>query len=206
MDALVCNQALSGSDGGLGELTATELDQHWTVDARAPILLAQAFAGHHDEDRAASIVFLTSGQGLGPMPGEIAYAAAKAAIAGVTTTLADQLADLGIRVNTVNPGPVDTGYLTNDVWRTIKPMFPLGRFGTPDDPAWLITWLTTDEAAWITGQIINTEGGFARWRPHSEYQLATVALHPARNVQPASKASLNESLRPASAHNYIVYT
>src|SRR5699024_12539142 len=63
----------------------------------------------HASDARGSIVFLTSGQGLGPMPGEVAYATAKAALAGITVTIADQLADDGIRVNTVNPGPVDTG-------------------------------------------------------------------------------------------------
>lgn len=112
-----------------------------------------------------SVVFLTSGQHLGPMPGEVAYAAAKAAIAGVTRTIADQLADRGIRVNTVNPGPIDTGYLTSEMWEAVAPMFPRGRFGRPDDAARLIAWLVTDEAAWITGQTINAEGGFGRWRP-----------------------------------------
>lgn len=164
VDAVVCNQALSGSDGALGELTASELDKHWAVNARASILLAQAFAQHHSPGTPGSIVFLTSGQGLGPMPGEVAYAAAKAALAGITMTIADQLADDGIRVNTVNPGPVDTGYLTEEMWQAVAPMFPLGRFGVPDDPARLISWLITDEAAWITGQVMNTEGGFGRWR------------------------------------------
>lgn len=158
-------QALSGSDGAIGELSAADLDRHWAIDARASILLAQAFAAQHDDNHPASVVFLTSGQGLGPMPGEVAYAAAKAAIAGVTTTIADQLADRGIRVNTVNPGPVDTGYLTDEAWQTLAPMFPFGRFGHPDDPARLIAWLTTAEASWITGQVINSEGGFGRWRP-----------------------------------------
>lgn len=165
VDALICNHALTGDDGPLGEVTAEQLDVHWAVDARSSILLAQAFARQHDGRPGGSIVFLTSGQELGPLPGEVAYAAAKAAIAGLTTTIADELADLAIRVNTVNPGPVDTGYLTDDMWRIVAPMFPFGRYGRPDDPARLIVWLTTDEAAWITGQTINTEGGFGRWRP-----------------------------------------
>lgn len=165
VDGLICNQALSGSDGALGELSAAELDAHWAVNARASILLAQAYAAHHRDGDDGSIVFLTSGQGLGPMPGEIAYAAAKAALAGITTTIADQLADRGIRVNTVNPGPVDTGYLTDDMWHAVAAMFPMGRFGQPEDAARLLTWLVTDEAAWITGQVINSEGGFGRWRP-----------------------------------------
>lgn len=164
VDILVCNHALSGEDGPLGSL-GTELDRHWAVDARSAILLAQAFANQHDGRTGGAIVFLTSGQHLGPLPGEVAYAAAKAALAGLTTTLADQLADHGIRVNTINPGPVDTGYVTEEMWRDVAPMFPFGRFGQPDDPARLISWLVTDEARWITGQIIDTEGGFGRWRP-----------------------------------------
>ncbi|RSN68789.1 SDR family oxidoreductase [Actinomadura sp. WAC 06369] len=166
VDVLVCNHALSGRDGALGEVSAADLDRHWAVDARSCILLAQAFAGRHDGRPGGSIVFMTSGQGLGPMPGEVAYAAAKAALAGVTVTLADQLADEGIRLNTVNPGPVDTGYVTEDMRRAVAPMFPFGRYGEPDDPARLIGWLVTDEARWITGQVISTEGGFGRWRPH----------------------------------------
>lgn len=168
VDALICNHALSGSDGPLGELTETELDRHWAVNARSTILLAQAFIAQHQSGTQGSIVFMTSGQGLGPMPGEVAYAAAKAALAGVTTTLADQLAGDRIRVNTVNPGPVDTGYLTGEAWSTVRPMFPFGRYGEPDDAARLLTWLVTDEASWITGQIINSEGGFARWRPRGD--------------------------------------
>lgn len=164
LDGLVCNQALSGSDGALGDLTADDLDRQWRVSARASLLLAQAFLRHHCAGDSAAIVFLTSGQSQGPMPGEVAYAAAKAALAGVTLTLADQLADRGIRVNTVNPGPVDTGYLTPEAWETMSSKFPSGRFGEPDDPARLLAWLLTDEARWITGQVIHSEGGFARWR------------------------------------------
>ena len=110
---------------------------------------------------------MTSGQDLGPMTGEVAYAASKAALASITKTLADQLADRRITLNTVNPGPVDTGYAAfadqPDVHEIVRRHFPQGRWGTPDDPARLIAWLVTDEAAWITGQVINSEGGFRRW-------------------------------------------
>ena len=85
------------------------LDSHWAVNTRASILLAQAFAAQHDDSRPGGrIVFMTSGQDLGPMTGEVAYAASKAALASITKTLADQLADRRITLNTVNPGPVDT--------------------------------------------------------------------------------------------------
>ena len=91
-------------------------------------------------------------------------AAAKAAIAGLTPTISEELIDAGITVNTVNPGPVDTGYVTEADREATAVMFPQGRWGEPDDAARLITWLLTDEARWITGQVINSEGGFARWR------------------------------------------
>ncbi len=164
VDVLVCNHALSGSDGPLGQLTAAMLDEHWAVNTRSSLLLAQAFAAQHDGRPGGRVIFMTSGQGLGPLPGEVAYAASKAALAGVTLTLADQLADAGITVNTVNPGPVDTGYMTPELLRYLAPMAPFGRFGEPDDPARLIAWLVSDDGAWMTGQVLNSEGGFARWR------------------------------------------
>ena len=168
LDILVCNHARSGGDGPLGTLTAEMLDAHWAVNTRASILLAQAFAAQHEDSRPGGrIVFMTSGQDLGPMTGEVAYAASKGALASITRTLADQIAERGITVNTVNPGPVDTGYAAfadkPEAHEIVRRHFPSGRWGTPDDPARLIAWLITDEAAWITGQVINTEGGFRRW-------------------------------------------
>lgn len=163
LDILVCNHALSGDDGPLEALDAAMLDKHWAVNTRSAILLAQAFAAQHDGRPGGRIVFMTSGQDLGPMRDEVAYAAAKGALASVTRTLADHLADRTITVNTVNPGPVDTGYATPELHEAVRRRFPQGRWGTPDDPARLVAWLVTDEAAWITGQVIHSEGGFRRW-------------------------------------------
>lgn len=168
VDVLVCNHASSERDGALGELDAEVLDRHWMINTRSSVLLTQAFAEGHDGRDGGRVVLLTSGQQQGPMPGEIAYAAAKGALAEITTTLADQLADAGITLNTVNPGPVQTGYLSERDLRSVAPMLPFGRCGEPDDPARLIAWLATDEASWITGQVINTEGGFARWRSRAD--------------------------------------
>ncbi|MGH3537560.1 MAG: SDR family oxidoreductase, partial [Pseudonocardiaceae bacterium] len=105
----------------------------------------------------------TSGQDLGPMRGEVAYAASKGALASIARTLADHLADQSITLNTINPGPVDTGYAPLEVRDALRHRFPQARWGVPDDPARLIAWLATDDAAWVTGQTINTEGGFRRW-------------------------------------------
>jgi len=162
LDILVCNHARSGGDGPLATLDAAMLDAHWAVNTRSAILAAQAFAAQHDGRPGGRIIFMTSGQDLSPMTGEIAYAASKGALASITRTLADSLAGRAITLNTVQPGPVDTGYAAPEEHEAVRGRFPQGRWGTPDDPARLIAWLATDEAAWITGQIINAEGGFRR--------------------------------------------
>ncbi|MGX5181727.1 SDR family oxidoreductase [Streptomyces avermitilis] len=167
VDILVANHALSGSDGSLDTIDAAMLDAHWAVDTRSVLLLVQAYtrrrAGLPPGTPGGRVVMMTSGQDLaGGMPGEIAYALQKGALASITRSLATALAEHAITVNTVNPGPVDTGYLTGDAHAAVASMFPAGRWGMPDDPARLISWLATDEAAWITGQVIDSEGGFRR--------------------------------------------
>lgn len=160
VDALVANHARNGGDASLAEVTLEMLDGHWAVDARAPLLLAQAFAAQHDGRPGGRVVFMTSGQFKGPMPGEIAYISAKAVLAQVVPTLAAELGPRGITVNAVNPGPVQTGYITPEAMEELVPRFALGRCGEPDDAARLIAWLTTGEARWITGQLISSDGGF----------------------------------------------
>jgi len=163
LDILVCNHARSGGDGPLASQTAAMLDTHWAVNTRSTILLAQAFAARHDGRPGGRIVFMTSGQDLGVMTDEVAYAASKGALASITRNLADQVADQLITLNTVNPGPVDTGYAGRKAHEAVRRHFPQQHWGAPDDPPLLIAWLVTDEAAWITGQVISSEGGFRRW-------------------------------------------
>lgn len=158
VDILVANHALSRL-GALEELTAGEIDAHLHVNVRATLLLVKEFAAQHDGRPGGRVVLLTSGQHLGPMAREVAYAASKGALQQITATVADTLIDRGITVNAVNPGPTDTGWATD-----IGPSsFPLGRWGTPDDAARLIAWLCSADAGWITGQVIDSEGGFRRW-------------------------------------------
>ncbi|WP_282700086.1 SDR family oxidoreductase [Streptomyces sp. CC219B] len=163
LDILIANHALSGSDGTLDEIDAAMLDAHWAVDTRSVLLLVQAFARLPHRPRGGRVVMMTSGQDIaGGMPGEIAYALQKGALASITRSLAAALAERAITVNTVNPGPVDTDYLTGEAYDAVASMFPAGRWGMPDDPARLVAWLATGEAGWITGEVINSEGGFRR--------------------------------------------
>jgi 3-oxoacyl-[acyl-carrier protein] reductase len=159
LDVLVVNHARSGH-GRLDELTAEDLDGFLHENVRASLLLVQAFAAQHDDSREGGrVILLTSGQHLAPMSREVAYAVSKGALQQATLTLADELADRGITVNAVNPGPTETGWIGDaDPGRAM----PFGRWGEPDDAARLIAWLCSDGARWITGQTINSEGGFRR--------------------------------------------
>jgi 3-oxoacyl-[acyl-carrier protein] reductase len=150
-------------NGDLRSVTAHEIDLHFAINTRATILLAQALSLRHDDSRPGGrFILFTSGQHLGPMAGEIAYVASKGANHQITASLAEAVADQGITANCVNPGPVDTGYATGETHARVAAMFPGGRWGTPADTARLVAWLVSDEAAWITGQVINSEGGFRR--------------------------------------------
>ncbi len=159
IDILVVNHARSGQ-GAITDLTAEELDAMLHVNVRAALLLVREFAAQHDGRPGGRIVLLTSGQHLGPMADTVAYAVSKGALHQATRTLSADLIERGITVNAINPGPTDTGWGLGQ--RDPAPAMPAGRWGEPDDAARLISWLCTDDARWITGQVIDSEGGFRR--------------------------------------------
>jgi 3-oxoacyl-[acyl-carrier protein] reductase len=161
LDFLIVNHARSGR-GPLGTLTAEKIDAFLHENVRASLLLVQEFAAQHDDSRGGGrVILFTSGQHLAPMSREVAYAVSKGALHQATRTLADELGQRGITVNTVNPGPTDTGWGLGeqDPGRSM----PFGRWGGPGDAARLVVWLCSDDARWITGQVIDSEGGFRRW-------------------------------------------
>jgi 3-oxoacyl-[acyl-carrier protein] reductase len=160
VDAMVAAHSRS-SDHRLEELTAEELDRTWAINARASVLLVQAFAAQH-EGGPGRVVLFTSGQHLAPMPSEVPYAISKGAIHQMTRTLADAVADRGITVNAINPGPVDTGWPSSELKRRLAGLFPAGRWGEPTDIAPVVAWLLSPESAWMTGEVLNVEGGFRR--------------------------------------------
>jgi 3-oxoacyl-[acyl-carrier protein] reductase len=93
------------------------------------------------------------------MPNELAYIASKGALNQLTLSLSADLIRRGITVNTVNPGATDTGWASGELYESIRDLNPQGRWGQPEDAARLIGWLATDEAQWITGQVLNSTGG-----------------------------------------------
>jgi 3-oxoacyl-[acyl-carrier protein] reductase len=161
VDVLVANHAMS-CDQDLEALEAAAIDTTLAINVRATLLLVQAYAAAHEDARPGGrVILFTSGQHLEPMTRELPYAASKAALHGITASLAAHLAPRGILVNALNPGPTDTGWATPELTRHELRRLPLGRWGTPDDAARLVGWLASDDAAWVTGQVLTSDGGFS---------------------------------------------
>ncbi|ARU61213.1 oxidoreductase [Tumebacillus avium] len=160
--AILVNNACYSVNDGYEQLTAELLDAHYAVNVRATALLSAEFARRFGLGQGGRIINLATGQAQAPMIGEIAYASTKAAVETFTRILAAEVANKGITVNAVNPGPTDTGWMNDELTEHLLPHFPMGRVGQPQDAARLVRFLASDEAEWVTGQIIHSEGGFLR--------------------------------------------
>ncbi|HCE16410.1 MAG TPA: oxidoreductase [Anaerolinea thermolimosa] len=162
VNILVNNAAYSMRDG-IDALTADLLDRTYAVNLRGMALLCaefvRRFRRHQPPPDFGRIINLTSGQSLGPMPGELAYVATKGAVEAFTLSLSAELAPLGITVNAVDPGITDTGWISPPLRATWEASAPMGRLGTPEDAARLVRFLASLEAGWITGQVIHSRGG-----------------------------------------------
>ncbi len=157
--SVLVNNAAHSTRDGFEVLDAATIDAHYAVNVRAPMLLSVLLAR---AERPGRIVNLVSGQFLGPMIGELAYTASKGALEAFTRQLAAEVAHLGITVNAVGPGPNDTGWIDDSLREELLPRFPMGRLGRPEDAAAVVAWLCSEEAGWVTGQVIHAEGGFMR--------------------------------------------
>ena len=142
-------------DSGILDTTVESFDRHMIVNARASWQLIAAFARQATDGGA--IVALTSDHVAWNMP----YGSSKGALDRIVFAAARELGDRRIRVNAVNPGPVDTGWMNEEIRQAIARRQPTGRLGTPEDVARLIAFLLSDEGAWTTGQLIHTDGGYS---------------------------------------------
>jgi 3-oxoacyl-[acyl-carrier protein] reductase len=160
LDVVVANHARS-SAVRLADLTAEELDLTFAVNVRATLLLARELAARFDAQSGGRLVTFTSGQYHGAMADELPYIASKGALHQLTKSLAVELAGRGITVNCVDPGPTDTGYADGGRDDVVVRLAPRGRWGTPEQAARLVAWLVSEEADWVTGQVIASDGGWS---------------------------------------------
>jgi glucose 1-dehydrogenase len=157
LDALVNNAGLSTARPFL-ELTVDDFDLTFDVDVRGSFLAAQAAARRMKDQGGGSIVNITSVHEHIPRPAFAVYAAAKAALGMLSRNLALELAEYGIRVNSVAPGVIATPRNEADA-EQLDPEVPLGRPGKPEEVAALVAWLCSDEATYVTGSSYVIDGG-----------------------------------------------
>jgi len=153
LDILV-NNAAHWEAGGLDEVDAAQLDRHYAVNTRATVLLCREFAQHAPEHGPGRIINITSGQGEGPMPGELAYVVTKAALDALTLTLSAELAHRNITVNAIDPGPTDTGWISAEQRVALA-----GTISSPDATARVVRMLAGEAAAHVTGRVIRVKPG-----------------------------------------------
>lgn len=145
------------SGGGLFEVTSESIDRHMAVNVRGSLLLMRAFAERiRNDGRAGRIVIFASGP---PQTGAIAYAASKGALEWITYSAATELGPYGITVNAVNPGPNQSGWMSPEIEQEAARRNPLRRYGRPEDAAALVSMLLSDDAGFINGQLITSDGG-----------------------------------------------
>lgn len=167
VDILINNAGMGGRDTLL-ELTPEKMQQFFQTNAIAPLYLLQLCAKNMVENKTAgSIINMSTISASMTLPFGIGYAASKAALNKLTQSAALNLASYGIRVNAIAPGVIASGLnqdtATNkpELWQTFLKSIPLGRAGTPSDIANMAVFLASEEGSWITGKIIEVDGGHA---------------------------------------------
>ena len=144
------------------ELTsAGGIDRHFAVNVRATVLLMAEFARRHvarDANWGRIVNISTDAADAHSL--NVSYAASKHAIESYSRSAASELGKYGITCNVVAPGPIQTGYITPELEGAIVERTPLGRLGTPQDVADVVSFLASDQARWVTGQLLYVGGGY----------------------------------------------
>jgi 3-oxoacyl-[acyl-carrier protein] reductase len=141
-------------------VSAQSHDRHFAVNSRGTALMMVEFARRHVmRDAIWGRIINVSTDGAYCFPGEISYGASKAALESLSRGAAVEFGSLGITVNIVSPGPIQTGWITPNVEEALRPSIPLGRMGQPEDVADVIVFLASEQARWLTGQLLHVGGG-----------------------------------------------
>lgn len=145
---------------GLRTLTAQTHDRHFAVNSRAVALLMAEFARRQiAAGRGWGRIINVSTDGASGFPKQVSYWASKHALESYSRAAALELAPHGITVNVVSPGPVQTGWMSPELEERVLPLVPLRRVGQPEDVADAIVFFASEQARWITGQLLYVGGG-----------------------------------------------
>lgn len=141
-------------------LTAESHDRHFAVNSRAPALLIAEFAKRHlERGKSWGRIINISTDAASGYADEVSYWASKHALESYSRAAATELGPFGITVNIASLGPIQTGWISKELESTIATGTPLGRVGEPEDAADVIVFLASEQARWLTGQLIYVGGG-----------------------------------------------
>jgi 3-oxoacyl-[acyl-carrier protein] reductase len=149
----------------IDELTAEHFHRHFDLNVLGLLLTTQESLKAFNP-AGGSVINLSSIASTARLPGSAVYSATKASVDAITRVLAAELGPRGIRVNSVNPGMVETegthtaGIIESDFQKLIKSQTPLGRIGQPQDIGTVVTFLASSDAAWLSGESIFVAGGY----------------------------------------------
>ena len=149
----------------LEQINADHFHRQFNINVLGLILTTQAAVKQFDS-AGGSIINISSVVGVNPLPNASVYSATKAAVDAVTKSLAKELGPKKIRVNSLNPGMIETegahaaGVIGGDFQKQAESQTPLGRIGQPKDVATVATFLASDDSGWITGETFLASGGF----------------------------------------------
>ena len=155
LQGLVLSHAES-VDSGILDTSVESFERHFAVNTRASWQLIAAFARQATDDGGA-IVALTSDHTAFNLP----YGASKGALDRIVIAAARELGPQGISANVLNPGPVDTGWMDDEIREALTAQQPTGRLGTPADVAGTVAFLLSPAGRWVSGQLIKSDGGFS---------------------------------------------
>ncbi|MGW8526511.1 SDR family NAD(P)-dependent oxidoreductase [Nocardiopsis sp. NPDC055824] len=160
INVLVNNAAHCETPDTVDTLTHASLERHYRVNAVAPAVLTAEAARLRRGDEPLCIVNITT-DAARAFPGQTGYGTSKGALEALTRSTALDLAARGIRVNAVAPGPVQTGWMDEELVARAGEAVPMGRVGEPDDIADAVVYLASHQARWVTGQVLQVAGGHA---------------------------------------------
>ncbi len=161
LDILVNNAGIT-RDGLLMRMSEEDFDSVINVNLKGTFNCIKNVSRQMLRQKSGRIINMSSVVGIAGNAGQVNYAASKAGVIGITKSAAKELASRGITVNAIAPGYIDTdmtNVLPDSVKETIKTAIPLGRIGNVSDIARTAVFLASDDAAYITGQVISVDGG-----------------------------------------------
>ena len=159
IDVLVNNAGVQGPMGHMHEIDVEDWWRTIEINLRSTFLCSQTVLPDMIMQNRGKIINLSGGGAVTPRPFFSAYSASKAAIVRLTETLAAEVKHYGIDVNAIAPGFIYTDMTKDLPEKELKRLIPLRRFGKAEEVAYLASFLTSDKASYITGEVININGG-----------------------------------------------